>query len=228
METVHAVFFDVDGTLVDSNEFHVRAWERAFAEDGIPICRPLIRQQIGKGSDQLIPALVPGIDAERYHAIDAAHAAQFQSQYLHQVRPFPGASAFIGRLHRGGIRIVLVSSSGRADLDHYVELLHIAPYLTAIVSGDEARHSKPAADLFEIALQRVAPLAPAQILTVGDTPYDVIAAAKCGIRSIALTSGGVAESELRDAGAAFVYESIGALSRDWGPLSKRATTVAAS
>ena len=57
--TIKAVVFDIDGTLVDSNEFHVSAWERAFQESLFPVDRAAIRRQIGKGADMLLPALAP-------------------------------------------------------------------------------------------------------------------------------------------------------------------------
>src|ERR1700760_3167780 len=106
-----AVFFDIDGTLVDSNEFHVVAWDEAFRENGRPVARHLLRMQIGKGSDVLIPSLFPGIRDEEQGILSDAHSKIFKDRFLQLVRPFPHAGAFARALHERGKKVLLVSSS---------------------------------------------------------------------------------------------------------------------
>ena len=93
--TIKAVFFDIDGTLVDSNEFHVSAWERAFQELLLPVDRADIRAQIGKGADMLLPALAPQLSESDRDAVADRHGQIFLSVYLPQVRPFPHARDLI-------------------------------------------------------------------------------------------------------------------------------------
>ena len=206
--SVKAVFFDIDGTLVDSNEFHVMAWEQAFRESGYPASKEAIRRQIGKGADTLIPSLMPYTHEKTRQAIANRHGQIFQSQYLPQVKPFPGAQQLIERPHRKGRKILLTSSATASEVQHYAQLLGVEPLLHATVSADDVKHSKPAGEIFASALAKVAHLPANETMAVGDTPYDVLSAEKCGIKTIALLSGGFSKKELEDAGAIAVYSSV--------------------
>jgi phosphoglycolate phosphatase-like HAD superfamily hydrolase len=221
--SVEAVFFDIDGTLVDSNEFHVMAWEQAFCESGYPASGEAIRKQIGKGADTLIPSLMPYSDEKTRQAIAKRHGQIFQSQYLLQVKPFSGAKQLIERLHRGHRKILLASSAKATEVQHYMKLLGVESLLHATTSADDVKHSKPAADIFASALAKVAPVPASEIFAVGDTPYDALAAGKCGIKTIALLSGGFSKRELEDAGAIAVYSSVHDLlaNLEISPLARR-------
>ena len=205
-----AVFFDIDGTLVDSNEFHVVAWDKAFRKNGRSVARHLLRMQIGKGSDVLIPSLFPGIRDEEQGTLSDAHSAIFKNRFLQLVRPFPHAGAFVRMLHEGGKKVLLVSSSDEKEVKHYTRLLDIEECLSATVSSDDVQRTKPAGDLFAVALKKSGVDAE-HPLAIGDTPYDVEAAAKCGVAAIALRSGGFTDERLDAAGAAAVEPDIDAL-----------------
>jgi phosphoglycolate phosphatase-like HAD superfamily hydrolase len=205
---VKAVFFDIDGTLEDSNDFHVMAWQEAFRDHGHPFEKGQIRGQIGKGGDQLVPSLMPGIDEKARKAISDRHGEIFRPKYLKQVKPFPHAFDLIEMLHAMGMKMLLASSSERTEVEHYVELLKVAPFLTGIVSKDDVANSKPAGDIFAAALSQVFPLAASETLAVGDTPYDVESALRSDVKTIALRSGGFSEEVLGDAGALYIYGSI--------------------
>ena len=101
---VQAVFLDIDGSLVDSNEFHVRALEEAFLKAAFPITRPQIRKQIGKGAAMLIPTRLPGSDASTRQGIAATRGKRFKTCYLSQVRAFPGAASQVRELQAQGRR----------------------------------------------------------------------------------------------------------------------------
>src|SRR3569832_923966 len=94
-----AVLLDIDGTLVESNEFHVLAWHRAFEDSGISIAMQSIRKQIGKGADMLIPTLAPDLPNERRETIAHRHGTIFKTQFLHRVQPFACAYDLIDALH---------------------------------------------------------------------------------------------------------------------------------
>jgi phosphoglycolate phosphatase-like HAD superfamily hydrolase len=203
-----AIFFDIDGTLVDSNDFHVMAWQEAFRDHGHFIERGRIRAQIGKGADQLIPALLPDADRATEKAIGHRHGEIFQTRYLKEVKPFPCAAALIDLLSTKGKRVLLASSAGKAEVDHYVELLGVGHALTGAVSKDDVKNSKPAGDIFAAALASVFPILASETLAIGDTPYDVESALKSDIKTIALRSGGISEETLADAGALYVFASV--------------------
>ena len=205
---IKAIFFDIDGTLVDSNEFHVMAWQEAFRDHGHSIQRDRIRAEIGKGADQLIPALLPHADNAFEKAVGHRQAEIFQSRYLKQVKPFPCAAALIDMLSTKGKLVVLASSAGKPEVDHYVELLGVGRALAGTVSKDDVKNSKPAGDIFAAALASVFPLSATETLAIGDTPYDVESALKSDIKTIALRSGGVSEETLANAGALYIFASV--------------------
>jgi HAD superfamily hydrolase (TIGR01509 family) len=203
-----AVFFDIDGTLVDSNDFHVMAWQEAFRDFGHYFEQSDIRGQIGKGGDQLVPSLLPGIDEKLQKAVSERHGKVFKPKYLAQVKPFPHAFDLLEMLHAKGVKVLLASSSEKTEVDHYIDLLKVEPFLTGTVSKDDVAHSKPAGDIFAAALSKVFPLSASETLAVGDTPYDVESALRSGIKTIGLRSGGFSEEVLGDAGAPYIYASV--------------------
>jgi membrane protein len=211
LDNIKAFLLDIDGTLVDSNDFHVRAWQQAFDENGCPIEYETIRKQIGKGADMLIPALLPDSGDRLRKSISKRHDELFHSLYLPQVEPFPQATDLIFELHKRGSKVLLASSAKARELEHYISLLKVKDFLVNTTSADDVESSKPAADIFASALEKVRPIPANDTLAVGDTPYDVLAARKCGIRTIAVRSGGFPDSELAAAGPMGIYDSVGAL-----------------
>jgi beta-phosphoglucomutase-like phosphatase (HAD superfamily) len=203
-----AVFFDIDGTLVDSNDFHVMAWQEAFRDHGHHFEQGDIRGQIGKGGDQLVPSLIPGVDEKSQKAISHRHGEIFKPKYLSQVKPFPHAFDLIEMLHAKGVAVLLASSSEKTEVEYYVGLLKVELFLTGAVSKDDVATSKPAGDIFAAALSKVFPLAASETLAVGDTPYDVESALRSDVKTIGLRSGGFSEEVLADAGAPYIYGSV--------------------
>ena len=220
--TVKAVFFDIDGTLVDSNDRHVAAWDAAFHERGFTVDRARIRGQIGKGGDLLVPALLPHAAEDEIAALSERHGEIFKRDHIARVRPFADAAAILRHATRRGQKVVLASSADAREVKHYVSLLRVGHVLEATTSSDDVATSKPAGDIFQAALDLVEPLAPGDVIVVGDTPYDVEAAAKCGIRAVALRSGGFDDAALLEAGAIALYDDVAALLADYArsPLGR--------
>lgn len=202
-----AVLFDVDGTLIDSNDLHAAAWQQTFRHFGLSLPYDRIREQIGKGGDNLIPNLLPpDVVARLQEEMEAFRSDLFRSDYLEKAYPFPGASELLRMLHEEGLRIVLATSAKRAELEFHLERLGCPECVTATTTNDDVEHSKPCPDIFVAALGKVAPLAADQVVVVGDTPWDVKAAAKIGARTIAVRCGGFSDEELRESGAAAIYD----------------------
>lgn len=211
---IRAVLFDIDGTLVDSNDMHVLAWEEAFASAGVSFDREVIHDQIGKGTDMLVPTLLPDADKAMQEQLGQMHGEVFKAKFLEQVKPFPGAHDLLARVHAAGQKVVLASSASAEELDHYLGLLSARDLVQATTSADDVENTKPAPDIFATALEKVAPLSAHEVIVVGDTPYDVEAAAKCGIDTVALRSGKFSEQMLRQAGAIALYDDVAALLAD--------------
>jgi HAD superfamily hydrolase (TIGR01509 family) len=200
-----AALFDVDGTLVDTNDLHTAAWREAFGHFGHDFALDTIRTQVGKGGDNLIPSLIPGIAESEAEEMDAFRGELFKRDYLPRAVPFPGVRALFERLAGDGVRIVLASSSSKAEVDFHLSLIGCSDLVSAVTTRDDVESSKPCPDIFAAALGKVAPLRTDQAIVVGDTPWDVHAAARAGLRTIGFLSGGFPEEVLREAGATLVY-----------------------
>lgn len=204
---IKAVLFDVDGTLVDSNHFHAEAWHFAIAKFGqdIPVAR--IREQIGKGGDNLLPALLPRdfVDANK-DAIEDYRADLFARDYMPRIRPFPQVRALFERVRAEDIRIVLASSGKEDEVAHHLELIDCADLVEASTSADDAERSKPCPDIFAAALAKLDGVTAADAAVVGDSPYDMQAAKALGLRTIGFRCGGFDEKLLREAGCDALYD----------------------
>jgi HAD superfamily hydrolase (TIGR01509 family) len=203
---VKAVIFDVDGTLIDTNDLHVASWVETFRRFGYEVAPEAVRDQIGKGSDQLMPVFLPRAMVEqRGEEIAASRTALFLRDYIGRARPFPGVRGLFQRLHDSGQRIVLATSSKAEELEQYKEIAGIGDLIDAATSADDAEHSKPSPDIFQAALDRLAPMPAAEAVVVGDTPYDAEAAGKAGLRTVGLLCGGFPEAALWQAGCIAIY-----------------------
>ena len=199
------VIFDVDGTLVDSVDFHAEAWQRTFAAFGIDVPVSAIRSQIGKGGDQLMPVFLPADLIERQGAqIEAHRKALFTRDYMEKVCGFSGVPDLFRRLRGSGQRIALGSSASGDELNAYKQAAGIGDLTDVETTSDDAERSKPHPDIFTAALQQLR-LPASAVVVVGDTPYDIEAANKAGMRSIALLCGGFPEADLMAAGALAVF-----------------------
>ncbi|HEY5724271.1 MAG TPA: HAD family hydrolase [Allosphingosinicella sp.] len=201
-----AALFDVDGTLVDSNDLHAEAWAEAFRHFGRDVPIERIRFQIGKGGDNLIPTLLPDLDEDRREELDAYRGELFKRDYLGRTRPFPGVRALFERLRSDDVAIVLASSSGRDEVDHHVEALGVGDLILASTSRDDAERSKPCPDIFEAALERAGGVPKARARVVGDSPWDMKAAARLGLKAIGFRCGGFDDEDLEAAGAGALYD----------------------
>jgi HAD superfamily hydrolase (TIGR01549 family) len=200
-----AVIFDLDGTLVDSNELHVEAWDRAFRKFGKEFSRDRLRSQIGKGSDQYLPEfLTPDEIREFGKELDKFRSALFKKEMLPRVQSFPRVRDLFLRVRAGQKKIGLASSGKGEEVDVYTKLCDIADLIDAQVTSDDADSSKPAPDVFEAALKKLK-VAPEEAMAVGDTRFDAESAAKAGIAAIGFLCGGTPEAQLREPGMIAIY-----------------------
>jgi HAD superfamily hydrolase (TIGR01509 family) len=201
---------DIDGTLVDTNYHHAVAWFRAFRQHEIvlPIWR--IHRHLGMGGDQLVAA-VTDERTEREHG-DEIRAAEttLYLQLIDEVEPMQGSRELIEQLRRRGHACVLASSAKAGEVDHYLDLLDARDLADAWTTSADVESTKPAPDLVTAALERAGG-SPEDAVMIGDTPWDVEAAGRAGVKTLAVLTGGFAVAELKDAGAAAVFESVSEL-----------------
>ena len=201
-----AAIFDLDGTLVDSNELHVLAWRETFRHFGkeIPLAR--LREQIGKGGDQYLPVFLTDKEMREIgKQVDDFRGKLFKKKYLSQVRPFPRVRELFERVRSAGKKIALASSGKADEVEHYEKVAGIEGLVDCRTTADDVVHSKPGADVFIAALRQLGHLPPDEAIAIGDTPYDIQAAKKIDLATIALLCGGFPEDELRDAGALAIF-----------------------
>ena len=200
-----AFLFDIDGTLIDSVDFHAEAWQRALAHFGFDVPFDTVRSQIGKGGDQLLPVFVPADQLERLKdPIEKYRSELFKREYLPRVKPFPRVRDLFRRIREDGQRIVLASSANAREVEAYKEIAGIADLVEGETSSSDVDCSKPCPDVFEAAVDKVK-VEPERIIVVGDTPYDAIAAGRAHLRTVGVLCGGFPEQDLRAAGCVAIY-----------------------
>lgn len=203
----YAVIFDVDGTLIDSVDFHARAWVDAFAVFGHSVAFSKVRRQIGKGGDQLMPVFLSPEEIEQTgKALETHRGDLLKERYLSQFRAFPKVRELVQRVLADGARVALGSSAKEDELAEYKKIAGIDDLIETETSSDDAERSKPCPDIFEAAITKLGITDLSRIVVVGDTPYDAQAALKAGLQTIGLRCGGWSEGELRAAGCIAVFQ----------------------
>jgi HAD superfamily hydrolase (TIGR01509 family) len=199
------ILFDIDGTLVDSNDAHARAWVHTFAEHGMAVPFDKVRRAIGMGGDKLMP-LVAGIseDSEEGGHISERRGEIFRETYLPRIQPFPQVRKLLERFRSDDMALAVASSAKEDELKGLLEAAGVADLLTVQTSSDDADRSKPDPDIVEAAVKR-ARCDRDHTIMLGDTPYDVEAASRAGIPLVGLECGGWGRRDLE--GAVEVYAS---------------------
>jgi HAD superfamily hydrolase (TIGR01509 family) len=199
-----AVIFDVDGTLVDSNDAHAQAWVEALSEHGRHVEFTRVRPLIGMGGDKLLPE-ISGLaaDSREGEAISERRAEIFRQRFLPRLQPTRGARELLVCLHDQRLKLYVASSAKAEELQPLLRVADADKYMEATTSSDDADRSKPDPDIVSAALRR-AGVPKTDAIMIGDTPYDVEAALRAGISVIALRSGGWPDRDLQ--GALAVYD----------------------
>jgi HAD superfamily hydrolase (TIGR01549 family) len=200
-----AAILDIDGTLVDTNYQHALAWFRAFRAHGelLPVWR--IHRHVGMGGDHLVEALC-GEDVEKVKGDDIRATEQDRyGELIDEVQPFEGARELIAELKERGHAVVLASSAKPDEVDHYLDLLQARELVDAWTDSGDVEATKPEPDLVHAAIDKAGG---GEAVMVGDSTWDCEAAGRAGIETVAVLTGGFSEAELRESGAAVVFQSI--------------------
>jgi phosphoglycolate phosphatase-like HAD superfamily hydrolase len=202
---LHTVLLDIDGTLIDSNDAHARAWVDALRTHGYVIPFEEVRPLIGMGGDKLVPTLT-GLDPESGEAkrLSETRSTLFLKRELPTLRPTKGARALLERLSSIGMELVIATSAKSGEVQALLEQAGVADLIPLASSSDDADRSKPDPDIVQAALRMSGSLA-AHSVMIGDTPYDVEASTRARVPSIALRCGGWwSDDALR--GATAIYD----------------------
>jgi HAD superfamily hydrolase (TIGR01549 family) len=198
------IILDVDGTLVDSNEAHVQAWVKALKRGGHDVPAEHVRPLIGMGSDNLLPTLISvEKDTPEGEKLSASWKEIFESEYLPHLKAFPKTKELLKSLKADGYKLAVASSAEKEMLKKLLEIAGADNLIEDETSAYDAENSKPDPDIVQAALDKLN-LKPEQVLMLGDTPYDIEAAAKIGVKVIALRCGGRNDHALK--GAIAIYD----------------------
>ncbi len=201
-----AVIFDVDGTLIDSVDLHTDAWVETFREFGLSFPREKIRHGIGKGGDQFLQDFLSPEQLQTLgEKLKKRRTEVGVEDYLPRAKAFPQVRELLERIKGEGQRIVLGSSASGPESEWHKKILQCEDLIDDGTSSEDAKKSKPEPDIFLAALKKMPGIPKERVVVIGDSPWDMIAAAKAGLRSVGFLGGGFAEAELRDAGAQEIY-----------------------
>ena len=213
-----AALVDIDGTLVDSNYQHALAWYRALRGHGVTCEVRVLHHLIGMGGDQIVTT-VAGEEVERRDgdAIREAEKEAFRAM-IDEVVPLPDGRRLLETL-AGRARAVVLSSSAKPDeAEHYIDLLDARDLIDGWTTAEDVEATKPAPDLLEVALKKLGEPVDAPSVVIGDSVYDVEAAANAGMPAVVVRSGGFGDDELRDAGAVELFDTPADLRAALGDL----------
>ena len=198
---IRGVILDVDGTLVDSNDVQAHAWLDAMAENGYQVPFEKVRPLIGMGGDKVLPEVL-GIDKDSDigKKISQQRKEFVKTRYLSSIKPFPGSRDLLQHMHDKGLKLVIATSAEPDELEKTLSIIgpDVKDMITTETTSKDAPKSKPDTDIMQAALQRSG-CARDEVVMLGDTPYDLEAAAKASINSIALRCGGWNDNELSQA-----------------------------
>jgi len=207
-----AVLFDIDGTLVDSNYAHVDAWWRAFRAAGESVDAWRIHRAIGMDSSRLLEKLLPDASEDVRDQAKQFHTAYY-TEHMPRLRLLPGARELLRAVAEAGHAVVLATSAPENELARLQELLDAEEWVTAVTSGEDVEEAKPSPAIVQVALDE-AGVDPERAVMVGDAMWDVESSGKVGLSCVAVMTGGIGGDELRDAGAAAVYDDAAAVLAD--------------
>jgi HAD superfamily hydrolase (TIGR01549 family) len=200
------LIFDIDGTLVDSNDIHTECWLEAFEHFGKTIPYDLMRSQMGKGGDLLVPDMLNAREMREFgEKLKKYRPGLFKKKYMERVKPFPRIRDLFEELGERGIKLALASSANKDEVGYYTRLLGVGDLLEGSTSTQDANMSKPSPEIFEAALERIG-TDPALTMTVGDTPYDILASHRAALPIAAMLCGGFERQLL--AKAEFLFDSV--------------------
>jgi HAD superfamily hydrolase (TIGR01509 family) len=207
---VALAILDIDGTLVDTNYHHAIAWYRAFRQHGIVLPLWRIHRHIGMGGDQLVASLTDdSVEEEKGDDIRAAEKPLYLA-FIEEVEAMDGARGLIEDLKERGHTVVLASSAKQDEVDHYLDVLDARDLADDWTMSDDVESTKPSPDLVQAALDKARADAGDAVM-VGDTTWDIEAAKRAGVETIAVRTGGFGHDELEEAGAALVVDSVAEL-----------------
>jgi HAD superfamily hydrolase (TIGR01509 family) len=203
-----AMIFDLDGTLIDTVYAHVFSWQQALAENGLAIEAWRLHRRIGMSGGLFTRAVARELKLGRELTVEEVdHVARRHDELFARMlpapRPLPGALELLDALRAARVPFGVATSGSRPGINRSLDLLGIGEDVVVVGRRDVA-HAKPAPDLF-LACQERLGVPKEDCWVVGDAVWDLLAARRAGMLSVALLTGGYGADELGQAGAYRIY-----------------------
>jgi HAD superfamily hydrolase (TIGR01509 family) len=188
MHTMKAVLWDLDGTLVDSAEFHWRAWRDVMAEEGLPVTHEQFVQSFGKRNDLILTGwLGEDADPERMRRLSEEKESRFRALVrANGIEPLPGVREWVARLHDQGWLHAIATSAPRANLEALSEAMGMGHYFSAGVAAEDVTHGKPDPEVFLLAASRLG-AEPRRSIVVEDAPTGIEAGRRAGMLTVGVS-----------------------------------------
>jgi HAD superfamily hydrolase (TIGR01509 family) len=208
------VIFDIDGTLVDSNDAHAKSWVDTFAEAGYDVPFDVVRPLIGMGADKLLPKTI-GVSNESDvgKRLIKRRSEIFTERYLPHLRPLKGSRQLVLRVRSDGLKAIVATSAKDQQLKGLLKAAQVQDLMEEKATSSDAKRSKPDPDIVHAAIEE-SEIPATELVMIGDTPYDIEAATKAKVRTIAFRSGGWPDADLK--GAAEIYDGPADLLANYG------------
>jgi HAD superfamily hydrolase (TIGR01509 family) len=192
-----AVLWDLDGTLVDSAEYHWRSWRAIMAAEGLPLTYQQFLDCFGQKNDRILEGWL-GEDATPERIARIADAKEVEYRRLARqngLTPLPGAAGWTARLRQEGWLQALATSAPRANVDVMLEVLGFGGRFDAIVSAEDVTAGKPDPQVFLAAAGKLGVL-PSRCLVVEDAAAGIEAARRAGMRTVGVSRTTQLEADL--------------------------------
>lgn len=196
-QPARAVLWDLDGTLVDSGDYHWRSWRETMRAEGIELTYDQFLESFGQRNDRILATWL-GVDADPARIVrigDAKEALYRALARRHGLVVLPGAREWVRRLHEHGWRQAIASSAPRANVEVMIEAVGIGDLIDAFVSAEDVANGKPDPEVFLTAASRVE-AAPAHCVVVEDAAAGIEAARRAGMRSVGVNSTSVLAADV--------------------------------
>jgi HAD superfamily hydrolase (TIGR01509 family) len=204
---IKGFIFDVDGTLVDSMNTHLESWVGAFSRFGKRITKSEVKEYFGKRADQVVLNLSGEVLAKEFVDQIIAEKRRLYRSRIAQIKAIPGATELLTELKARGLKVGLATSAQRVELDFYIKNLFGRENIDQAIAGEEVARSKPNPDLILVLLEKLG-LQREEVILVGDSPHDMLAASRAGIKAIGVLTGGYKKEELAQTGATIIFKNI--------------------
>jgi HAD superfamily hydrolase (TIGR01509 family) len=216
---MHALLFDLDGTLVDTVYAHVLAWQVALGEAGVVVDGYRLHRHVGSSGELIVRYAQREagrqLSAEQVQTVHRRHGDLFH-QLAPRPRPLPGAIEMLRALRGSNVPHAIATASYRPIIDPSLDGLGVG-LETVVVEGKGSLRGKPEPDLFLASRERLGSRAE-DCIVVGDAVWDHVGARRAGMLSVGVLTGGYGEEELYHAGAFRVYRSIADLMQNLDEL----------